>query len=244
MKWRLITCLILAFCIVLPSATVVAEDTDVTGTLSIISDVSVSDIGYYGATISWNTNGDATSQVFYDTVYHDNIDDYADKTIEDTDLVAEHSIPLTGLSSGTTYHYRVKSAIPDPEFIAISEDYTFGTLSPAPPPPPTYYTVTNLFGVRKSFRIDSDGEILQAIEATSEDGMLTITIPQGTVALDKDGKRLASLETAVDESPPDPVEDAHIIGLAYDFGPAGAMFSPAITLTWNYDPDVFPEGLA
>ncbi|GAH21783.1 unnamed protein product, partial [marine sediment metagenome] len=29
----------------------------------VISDVSASNIGYYGATISWKTNGDATSQV-------------------------------------------------------------------------------------------------------------------------------------------------------------------------------------
>ena len=116
---------------------------------------------------------------------------------------------------------------------------------PAPYYPPTYdYTETNLFGIEASFRISSTGEILETIEATSEDGMLTITIPEGTIALDKDGKRLASLEMAVDESPPDPPEDAHIIGLAYDFGPDGATFDPAITLTWSYDPDALPEDVA
>ncbi|GAJ13821.1 unnamed protein product, partial [marine sediment metagenome] len=78
----------------------------------------------------------------------------------------------------------------------------------------------------------------------SEDGMLTLTIPRGTIALDKDGKRLKGLEVAVNEIPPDPPEDAHIIGLVYDFGPAGATFNPAITFTWSYDPDALPEGVA
>ena len=91
--------------------------------------------------------------------------------------------------------------------------------------PPTYYTETNLFGTEGSYRISRTGEILKTIEAISEDGMLTFTIPKGTIALDKDGNRLGSLEAAVDESPPARPEDAYIIGLAYDFGPDGATFS-------------------
>ncbi|GAI93180.1 unnamed protein product, partial [marine sediment metagenome] len=220
-------------------------DLSATGSLTI-SDVSASSIGYHGATISWKTNGDATSQVFYDTEFHDNIADYADHTIEETALVSEHSIRLTGLSSGRTYHYRVRSAvvIDGSDFIAISEDYIFKTSSRAPSPPPTYYTETNLFGTEESFRIDSDGEILKTIEATTEDGMLTMTIPEGTIALGEDGKRLKSLQVAVNESPPEPPEDAHIIGLAYDFGPAGATFDPPLTLEYTYDTEALPEGVA
>jgi len=106
------------------------------------------------------------------------------------------------------------------------------------------YVETNLFGTTASFRISSDGEILETITATSADGMLTVTIPKGTIALDKSGDPLDSLETAVDESPPSPPEDAHVIGLAYDFGPDGATFDPAITFTWKYDPDALPEDVA
>ncbi|GAI53621.1 unnamed protein product, partial [marine sediment metagenome] len=103
---------------------------------------------------------------------------------------------------------------------------------------------TNLFGIEWSFRISDDGEILTTITATSEDGMLAIRVPAGIIALDKYGNPLDSLEAAVDESPPDPPEDAHIIGLAYDFGPVGATFDPGITLTWKYDPEALPEGVA
>ena len=105
------------------------------------------------------------------------------------------------------------------------------------------YIDTNLFGAEDSFRISSSGEILETIEATSADGMLTITIPEGTIVLDENGDPLDSLETAVDESPPDPPEDAYIIGLAYDFGPDGATFDPPITFTFTYDPDDLPDGV-
>ncbi|GAI99509.1 unnamed protein product, partial [marine sediment metagenome] len=107
-----------------------------------------------------------------------------------------------------------------------------------------YYVDTNLFGVEVSFRISKTGEVLKTIEATSEDGMLTFTIPDGTIALDKYGKRLKGLEVAVDESPPDPPEGNYIIELAYDFGPDGATFDPAITLEYTYDPAEIPEDVA
>lgn len=107
-----------------------------------------------------------------------------------------------------------------------------------------YYIETDLFGVAKSYLISYSGKLEKKIESTSEDGMLTLTIPRRAIALDKDGKRLKTLEVAVDESPPEPPENAHIIGLAYDFGPDGATFDPPITFTWRYNPDILPEGVA
>jgi len=155
---------------------------------------------------------------------------------------------LTGLASSATCHYRVRSAVSGAEF--VSDDYTFRTLTPAAPPrrggggfAPTYYLDTDLFGVEESYRISYSGKILETIEATSTDVVLTVTIPKGTTAKDENGKRLKSLQTAVDETPPEPPEDAYIIGLAYDFGPDGATFDPPITLTRSYDPDALPEGV-
>jgi len=112
-------------------------------------------------------------------------------------------------------------------------------------PPPTAEEVkTNLFGVEASSPISSSGEILETIEATSEDGTLTLTIPEGTIALDKDDNPLISLEAEVDASPPPLPENTSIIGLAYNFGPDGATFDPPITLTRSYDPNDIPEGVA
>jgi len=121
---------------------------------------------------------------------------------------------------------------------------------PAPSPPavgggaaPIYLT-TNLFGVEGSFSINSEGIIQETINATSADGRLTITIPAGTKALDKDGKPLTTLTAVINPTPPPPPEGANIIGLPYDFEPEGATFDPPITFTWSYDPAGLPEGMA
>ena len=112
-------------------------------------------------------------------------------------------------------------------------------------PPPTGEGVkANLFGTEASFPISSSGEILETIEATSEDGTLTLTIPEGTIALNKDDNPLTTLGAVVDTSPPPPPENTSIIGLAYDFGPDGATFDPPITLTRSYDPNDIPDGVA
>jgi hypothetical protein len=103
---------------------------------------------------------------------------------------------------------------------------------------------SNLFGEEADFSINEDGEIQETIEATSEDGDLTIVIEEGTIALDEDGEPLDTLEITVDESPPDPPEDAHVIGLAYNFGPAGATFDPPLIMTYTLDLDDLPEGIA
>jgi len=103
---------------------------------------------------------------------------------------------------------------------------------------------TNLFGEEAEFNISVDGEILETIEATSEAGDLTITIEEDTIALDEEDEPLESLEITVDESPPDPPEDAHVIGLAYDFDPDGATFDPPITMTYTLDLDDLPDGVA
>ncbi len=96
--------------------------------------------------------------------------------------------------------------------------------TPAVGAPALMYIETNLFGITGSFEISDEGEVQETFTATSEDGMLTITIPEGTIALDKDGDPLENLEASIDASPPAP--PSHIIGLAFDFGPEGATFDP------------------
>jgi len=108
---------------------------------------------------------------------------------------------------------------------------------------PIYPVKTNLFGVEKTYYTEYDGDLRDEISGTSEDGNLTITILEGTTALDKDGKRLDLLEVVVNENPPEPPEDTNIIGLPYSFTPAKATFNPSIALTWTYEPSDLPEGV-
>lgn len=162
--------------------------------------------------------------------------------------VGSFSASLSGLSPGTTYHFRAKAM---GAIVSYGADRTF-TTSSAPSGggggggaevTPTLTISTNLFGTGGVFDIDSNGRVLTTIRATSVDGMLTIEIPEGTIALDKNGESLDVLEIDIDTSPPDPPEGSNIIGLSYDFQPKGATFDPPITISWSYDPDVLPEGV-
>jgi len=145
---------------------------------------------------------------------------------------------VNGVSTGQTTEWLSSETTELPLSVTIAEEE--GGLPPAARP-----TIeTSLFGIEESFRISDDGEILETVTGTSEDGNLTITIPEGTIALDEDGEPLSGMTADVDPSPPDPPEGANIIGLAYDFGPAGATFEPPITLEYTYDPDEIPEGVA
>ena len=108
--------------------------------------------------------------------------------------------------------------------------------------PPTYIE-TNLFGSMGHLLISRTGEILETVKVTSADGTLTITIPAGTTALDKYGNPISSLGAAIYTNPPPPPEGSYIIGLPYNFTPAGATFNPAITFEYTYDPDNLPEGV-
>ena len=143
MKCKAACCVILLVCLMLPAGpvTTAAGGTGVSGTVPLVTyEVSASGIGHFTAIISWETNGNATSQVFYDTRSHEDIADYAYHTGEDTTLVSEHSATLPRLRPRTTYRFRVRSASPVTEFAAISDEYSFPTLSPPvvviPPVPP------------------------------------------------------------------------------------------------------------
>lgn len=219
-------------------------ETTVTGTVPLVTyEVSASDIGYYSATICWKTNGNATSQVFYDTEFHKDIADYAYHTDEDTTLVSEHSIRLTGLSSDTRYHFRVRSAILEADFIAVSSDYTFTTRTPAPPAPapPRYYLGINLFGEIFRWRLASSGRLLETVDITSEDGKVNIFIAKGTYCLDEKGDRLRKLIVTVQEEAPEIPEGYFLLSNTYDLSPDGATFDPYLRLTLAYEEEDIPE---
>jgi hypothetical protein len=123
--------LILSFAMAVPLS---AESAVLTGSFTVqltTSNVSASDISVSQATIFWETNGNATSQVFYDTLYHDNIVNYARHSDIDGTLVSHHLIYLGELSRSTTYHYRVtsKAVVGSEELTVVSPDYTFVTSS-------------------------------------------------------------------------------------------------------------------
>lgn len=132
MRWKAACCVLLLVCLMLAAVRGVAATgvTAVTGSVQLVAyEVFVVQVRRFTATLSWETNGDATSQVFYDTVSHDNIGDYAYCSDERRPLVQKHKVTLNKLSPSTTYYYRVRSVADEAEF--VSDEYNFMTL-PSP----------------------------------------------------------------------------------------------------------------
>ena len=103
---------------------------------------------------------------------------------------------------------------------------------------------TNKNGRKVSGAISREGKIWGRLLACSTDGRVTITVPVGTCARDKDGKPLTGLRIFPDENPPPIPEDIALIGLVYSFEPDGASFDPPINLIMHYAPDSLSEGVA
>ncbi len=217
-------------------------------TLSLqISDVSASDIGYHSATISWKTNGLADSLVEYDTTT-----DYGYIVYNPT-LVSEHSITLTGLSSSTTYHYRVKSVTADGSE-AISDDYTFTTLSPAEEEEEeeeerviTRSLYIDILGKITKVKISSSGRLLESVKATDAEGQIALELERRTKILCPGGKVPQRLEIrAIQISPPQDTVvldgvyrlDAYLY--KYSQNPSLFTISPPGKLVLSYDLSELP----
>ena len=89
-----------------------------------------------GATITWQTNEPASSQVEYgrNTGYgmFSPITPQNDPTLNKTAGTINHSVVLNGLSPGTTYHFRVRSKDKDNNKAVSTQDMTFKTRAEEP----------------------------------------------------------------------------------------------------------------
>jgi len=104
-------------------------------------------------------------------------------------------------------------------------------------PVPTYtYNVANL--------VTDDGVFTQDVVAASVAGEVMLTIDEGTTGTTAEGKPIDKITIVEMIEPPPPPEEANIISLTYDLGPAGTTFDPPITLAFTYDPDEIPEGIS
>jgi RHS repeat-associated protein len=91
------------------------------GAVSTQSNIVVGGVTATGATITWSTNENADSQVEYGPTTS-----YGQTTTLDPTLVTAHSQPLSGLTPGTLYYYRVKSRDAAGN-LATSAEFTFTT---------------------------------------------------------------------------------------------------------------------
>ncbi len=96
-------------------------------TAPVISLIASSSITQTAATIAWTTNEASDTQVEYGQTTA-----YGSLTALNSSLVTSHSVTLSGLSSGTLYHYRVASRDAAGN-LAQSSDFTFTTTAPLTP---------------------------------------------------------------------------------------------------------------
>lgn len=101
----------------------IMEDYLTGGQAPVLESVTVSGITDTQAVVSWTTREPATSSVEYglDTLYG--------LTVNNSARVTQHSITLTGLAAGTTYHFRVSSSDLTSNQ-GLGTDATFTTVEP------------------------------------------------------------------------------------------------------------------
>ncbi len=112
-------------------ATKIIPDT----TAPVISAVAASSVTASGVTVTWTTNEPATSLVEYGLTTG-----YGTSSALNSTRVTSHSRPLVGLSSATTYHYRVIS-VDATGNSAVSADYTFTTAQAGDTTPPVLSSI-------------------------------------------------------------------------------------------------------
>ncbi len=132
----------------------------------------------------------------------------------------------------------------------LSKYGAFGGITQTPPtPPPSTPVVTETTTTGKTegltattpLVINSSGVVQTTTQLSTADAKATLVVEKGTKILDGEGKPTADLIANAVAEPPAPPAGTNIVA-AYDFGPDGATFDPAIALVMPYDPATLPEG--
>ncbi len=221
------------------------------GTLPYLYNISATSVAQTTATITWNSTFNATSQVFYGTTAQDNPGNYTYSTAATTTNTTVHSVPIsTGITASTTFHYRVRSVgdIGGTLTSVLSEDYTFNTPAATPPssgggggggggPAPTTKGIEKV-----GWYFSASGLTTTNIELTSADGKAKGLLTQHTTVTNATGKALNYITCYPPSGNVTPPAGKQIIA-AYDFGPDGTRFNPAITIKITYDPAKLPDGV-
>lgn len=83
--------------------------------------------------------------------------------------------------------------------------------------------------------------MLQDITANSQDGEMTVQISSGTEIVDSAGQPVGEIGMETVTTTP-PVPDNFYLINAFDFGPDGTKFTPAIEITLKFDLSELPAG--
>lgn len=138
-----------------------------------LSDVKASVTDSTSATVTWKTNMDSNSRVFYNTETPVDISSAA--SVKDNGSVSDHSLNLTGLTPDTKYYFVVKSKDADGD-IVTSDEMSFQT-----PPTPNGAPKIESFSGPAALAVDEDGT--WTVNASDpENGSLSYSIDWGDTA--------------------------------------------------------------
>ena len=182
--------------------------TTLTGTVPLVTDnVTVSHISSTAAVISWATNGDSSSRVFFNTVSHNSLTDYRFSSPLDPAPVSDHKVSLQNLSPFRTYRFRVVSS--SENLTAISADYSFTTLSAPENDIPgngfggqTGGTIVGPGVTDLSLYVNDSGVFNLDAVAASNDNTIIVNIPRGVRGETSDGAPLKSVSIIPTTTPP------------------------------------------
>jgi len=99
--------------------------------------------------------------------------------------------------------------------------------------------VTNVYDV-----VTGSGRFLSDVTAKSADRTVVLYIPKDTIGLNRNGYPLITIGIKEKVPTPHPPENAEIIELVYEITPSGSTFSPPVTLTFQYEENQLPQGVA
>ncbi len=241
---RSIYSLILIMIVFLLLPVPVAAQGAITGSFSVelvISNIFVSYVSNSGSVIYWQTNGYATSRVFFDTHSYTNHLDYSQRTTQDDSLVIEHSQVLSGLKDRTRYYFQIESAIniAGIDYYAYSTEGSFMTTAPPVSLAHSSGKLTNSYPLNE-YQC-SPGVFKSDTVIQSDDQQVSLSILQGTNFSEADGKAgiYITIEPVSGQNAPALPLGGNIIGVVYNLGPQGCTFDPPIVITLPY----YPEGL-
>jgi hypothetical protein len=116
----------------------------------------------------------------------------------------------------------------------IAPTTTATTIPPTPIILSQKVTTGNNMVTQTNVLLDSKGVSEAAGQISTIDGSVFFGVAAGTQMLDAQGQPLLEVTASIPSSYP-PSVPPDVIVLPYDFGPSGATFSPALTMTLKYD---------
>jgi Fibronectin type III domain len=103
-------------------------------------------------------------------------------------------------------------------------------------------TTTSAGTTQTTWTPTATGATPATIALATADNKDSVTIPKGTLALDKNGAPLEAITCGPPSAPPPPPPTADTLVADLELGPTGATFNPAITVNMQYDPSTLPAG--